>query len=119
MNEAKRSVTFRPSSGQRPARARLVYLTYVAALSLILYLDRICISQAAEPISRELGLNKVHLGWVFSAFTLGFVLFEVPSGAWGDRYGPKRVLYRIVLWWSAFTALTGCIGRFRWDLGYR
>jgi MFS family permease len=70
--------------------ARLVYLTYVAVLSLILYLDRICISQAAGPISGELGLNKVQLGWKFSAFTLGFVLFEVPSGAWGDRYRACR-----------------------------
>jgi MFS family permease len=47
------------------------------------------------------------MGWVFSAFTLAYSLFEVPSGWLGDVIGPRRVLTRIVLWWSAFTALTG------------
>src|SRR5262249_33472744 len=44
---------------------------------------------------------------VFSAFTLAYSLFEVPSGWLGDVMGPRRVLTRIVLWWSAFTMLTG------------
>ena len=34
-------------------------------------------------------------------------MFEIPTGALGDRIGPRRVLTRVVLWWSAFTALTG------------
>ena len=42
-----------------------------------------------------------------SAFTLAYGLFEVPTGRWGDRYGSRGVLARIVVWWSAFTALTG------------
>ena len=45
------------------------------------------------------------------AFTLAYGLFEVPTGRWGDRIGGRRVLTRISLWWSAFTAMTGaCTG---------
>ncbi|MCS6850069.1 MAG: MFS transporter [Gemmataceae bacterium] len=107
------------SAKPRPSRARFVFLAYAAALSLILYLDRNCIAQAADSIAHELELNKVALGWVFSAFTFGYTLFEIPSGAWGDRYGPKRVLCRIVVCWSVFTILTGCIWNFSCDTGLR
>ncbi len=103
----------------RPTATRYLFLIYAAALSLILYLDRICIAESAGAIAQELSLGDVQRGWMFTAFTLGYMLFEVPSGAWGDRYGPKRVLCRIVLCWSLFTVLTGCIGRFTLDSGQR
>jgi MFS family permease len=102
----------------RPTAARWVFLAYAAALSFILYLDRICISQSAGAIGDELRLDDAQLGWIFTAFTLGYMLLEIPSGNWGDRYGPKRVLCRIVIGWSLFTALTGCVGRFRLDSGH-
>ncbi len=47
------------------------------------------------------------MGYVFSAFTFAYAVFEIPAGWMGDRFGPRKVLMRIVLWWSAFTALTG------------
>jgi MFS family permease len=52
------------------------------------------------------------MGWVFNAFTLGYLIFEVPGGWMGDAWGARRVLTRIVLWWSLFTALTGCVWAF-------
>ena len=75
-----------------PTRARYVFLAYAAFLSLILYLDRICIAESAGAIAGELGLSDEQRGWMFTAFTLGYLLFVVPRGAWGDRFGPKRVL---------------------------
>ena len=90
-----------------PSRARYLVLAFLCGLTFILYLDRICIGQAAPAIRAELGLSAEQMGWVFWAFTLSYGLFEIPTGHWGDRYGPRRVLTRIVLWWSAFTALTG------------
>ena len=41
------------------------------------------------------------------AFAVAYALFEIPAGRWGDRYGSRGVLTRIVVWWSFFTALTG------------
>jgi ACS family glucarate transporter-like MFS transporter len=82
-------------------------LVFAFLLAVVTYLDRICISAAAPAIMEELHLSYVEMGVVFSAFTLAYSLFEVPSGWLGDVRGPRRVLTRIVLWWSAFTMLTG------------
>jgi MFS family permease len=77
------------------------------ALAFIAYLDRACISQAAPFIMREFHLSKIQMGYVFSAFGLSYALFELPSGWLCDRIGPRKVLTRVVLCWSFFTAATG------------
>src|SRR5438270_6864956 len=95
----------------RPTRARFVVLGVLCLLSGILYLDRICMSAALDSIQTDLALTNTQGGYVLMAFTLAYGLFEVPTGRWGDRIGGRRVLTRIALWWSAFTALTGaCTG---------
>jgi sugar phosphate permease len=91
------------------SRVRYGVLGYLCALSFILYIDRVCISKAATPMMEELHLSKTEMGFVFGAFTVAYGLFEIPTGRWGDRFGSRGVLTRIVLWWSAFTALTGCV----------
>ena len=78
-------------------------------LFAITYLDRVCISVAGPRMQEDLHIGPVGWGWVTGMFTLSYGLFEIPSGAMGDRLGPRRVLTRIVLWWSAFTALTGAM----------
>jgi MFS transporter, ACS family, glucarate transporter len=93
---------------QKPrARFRLLRLTF--ALSIITYIDRVCISTAAPDIRASLNLTTGQMGWVFSAFTFAYAIFEVPSGWLGDVLGPRKVLTRIVLWWSAFTIATGAV----------
>lgn len=76
-------------------------------LSIIVYLDRICISVTGKRIKDDLGLSNEQFGWVLGAFALSYALFEIPTGLMGDRIGPRKVLTRVVLWWSLFTALTG------------
>ncbi len=92
-----------------PTRVRFAVLGFAASLSLLTYLDRVCISQVRDQIEGDLGITEKQMGWVFSAFLFGYMLFEVPGGWMGDRWGTRRVLTRIVLWWSLFTALTGCV----------
>ena len=82
-------------------------------LAIVTYLDRVCIAIATPFIMQDLGLTLVQMSTVFGAFTLAYSLFEVPSGWLGDVIGPRRVLTRIVLWWSAFTMLTGAAQGFR------
>ena len=86
-------------------RYRVLWMAFL--LAIITFLDRVCISFAAPHMMEDLGLTMVQMSLVFSAFTLAYSLFEVPSGWLGDVIGPRRVLTRIVLWWSAFTMLTG------------
>lgn len=81
-------------------------------LSLILYIDRVCISVAKDAIGGDLGLSDKSMGWVLSAFALGYALFQVPSGMLADRLGSRVVLTTIVSIWSAFTAFTGMVWNF-------
>src|SRR6266550_4630031 len=92
--------------------ARHTLLRFAFALSVITFLDRVCIASAATSIREELHLSAVQMGWVFSAFTLAYAFFEIPSGWLGDTIGPRKVLTRIVLWWSAFTMATGIAWNF-------
>jgi sugar phosphate permease len=82
-------------------------LVFLSSLALVLYLDRVCIGQAVTAIETDLRLSDTEMGWVLGAFVVSYGLFELPTGHWGDRYGSRGVLTRIVVWWSAFTAMTG------------
>jgi MFS transporter, ACS family, glucarate transporter len=97
----------------RPTRTRGRVLIFAFLLSVVTYLDRICISAAAPYIMADLGLTVLQMSVVFSAFTLAYSLFEIPSGWLADMRGPRRMLTRIVLWWSAFTMLTAAAAGFR------
>src|SRR3954447_7694408 len=96
-----------PDVHQVPTRARYVTIAFAMTLAIVTYIDRVCISQAAPLISHDLGLSKVEMAWAFSVFGWAYALFEIPGGWLADRLGPRRVLMRIVIWWSFFTAATG------------
>lgn len=88
-------------------KKRQSVLLFLVALAIITFLDRISISVAGPRIQQELQIPPEKWGWVLGAFVLAYGMFEVPAGAMGDRSGQRGVLMRIVLWWSAFTCLTG------------
>ncbi|MGQ0634502.1 MAG: MFS transporter [Planctomycetaceae bacterium] len=88
-------------------RTRYLVLIMLVLLSIITYTDRICIGVAGGKMQKALALSDTEWGWVLGAFLLAYGLFEIPSGALGDRIGQRKVLTRIVVWWSAFTMLTG------------
>jgi MFS family permease len=120
-----------------PTRYRYWVLAVLCSLAFLTYLDRICIMRVQGEIERDLGFAELtaagekslrargleddasaraklsrdrateRMSWVFSAFVAGYVLFEVPGGWLGDRWGARAVLFRIVLCWSLFTAATG------------
>jgi MFS transporter, ACS family, glucarate transporter len=96
-------------STERPTRVRYLVMAFAAVLAVITYIDRVSISFAAPFIREELHLSTIQMGWVFNAFSLGYALFEIPGGFLGDWIGPRKVLTRIVVWWSIFTAATGWV----------
>ena len=111
-------LNFKPATGngvQRATRARYWVIVFAVTLAVITYIDRVCISQAAPHIREALGLSDAQMGTVFMAFGLAYALFEIPSGFLGDWLGPRKVLMRVVLWWSFFTAATGRVWSF-WSL---
>jgi MFS family permease len=87
-------------------------LGFLVALSVITFLDRLAIAVAGPRIQDELHISPERWGWVLGAFALGYGIFEMPSGALGDRGGQRGVLTRVVVWWSIFTAATAAAVHF-------
>jgi sugar phosphate permease len=88
-------------------KRRTQVLSLLCVLGAILYLDRVCISLALQEIQLELEISATKIGLVSVAFSLGYALFEIPTGHLGDRFGARSTLMRICVAWSVFTALTG------------
>jgi len=97
---------------ERPTHVRYVVLAFLCVLSFLTYFDRICIMSVQADIQRDLHINDFQMGWIFSAFWLAYAIFEIPGGWLGERFGSRGTLTRIVLAWSACTALTGAAGGF-------
>jgi MFS family permease len=124
---------------QRPSRVRYLVLAVFCSLAFMHYLDRVCMMRAQNDLVRDLGLNQLtaadeaelqtrgqtndpaarknlenargmkRMSWILNFFTIGYLLFEIPGGWLGDRWGSRRVLLRIIIWWSVFIALTGWV----------
>jgi ACS family glucarate transporter-like MFS transporter len=87
-------------------RARWVLIAWLFVLSAIGYLNRVNMSVSGSAIIKEFHLSAIQLGWVFSAFTLGYALFQAPTGRLADRFGPRRVLALATIWWGVLLGLT-------------
>jgi MFS transporter, ACS family, glucarate transporter len=90
-----------------PTNIRWRIMGFVTLTTMLTYLDRLNLSIAGESIQAELSLSTQTMGWIFSAFLLGYALMQIPGGWAGDRFGPRNVLTIAILCWSAFTAMTG------------
>jgi MFS transporter, ACS family, glucarate transporter len=90
----------------KPTRTRFKASGFLLLLAAVTYLDRVSISTLAPRISQDLGLSKLEMSFVFSAFAVAYAAFEIVSAWWGEKIGARRVLTRIVIWWSAFTMAT-------------
>jgi ACS family glucarate transporter-like MFS transporter len=90
-----------------PIRYLLVFWLFV--LSAVAFLDRTNISIAGIQIGKEFAIDHTHLGWVFSAFLIGYAAFQIPAGLLAHRFGPRLVLTFAALWWGLFTVLTAVV----------
>lgn len=88
-----------------PIRFVLVFSTFL--LTVLLYVDRACISAAKSDISSDLGFSMTEFGWIMAIFTLGYALFQTPAGKLADTKGARGVIAGIVTIWSFLTAFTG------------
>jgi MFS transporter, ACS family, glucarate transporter len=94
---------------EHPTRKRFFLAFWLFVLSAISFLDRTNISIAGLQISSEYGLGNQRLGWIFSAFLIGYAGFQVPAGWLASRFGPRLVITLGVVWWGVATALTTLI----------
>src|SRR5260370_7150279 len=101
MPESARSVSI-----SQPTRVRHIVLGLPIAAYMITYMDRVVISTAVPSIQKEFGFSIITMGWILSSFQWAYAVFQVPVAWLGDRWGPRRVLTIIVIWWSFFTSAT-------------
>lgn len=90
-------------------RVRYFLAFWLFVLSGVAFLDRTNISIAGLQISTEYGLGNQRLGWIFSAFLIGYAGFQLPAGWLSARYGPRRVLTFGVISWGVATVLTALL----------
>lgn len=93
----------------QPAGAWLL-VGLLSATATASYLCRVNISVAGVLLMREFSLTQIEMGRVFSAFLLGYAMFQVPAGMLADRFGARRVLTGAALCWVAATALMAAVG---------
>lgn len=124
-NSPPASAAPRPSSSPAPLPpvrgipTRYWLVLGMFLLSMLLYVDRVCISSAKDHIAADLKLTDTQMGWVLSIFALGYALGQVPTGLLADRFGPRLILSSVVTIWSLFTALTAAVRGFVPLLGCR
>jgi len=100
-----RAVVFAMNS-PAPTRVRWILVIWIALIGAISFLDRVNLSIAGHSIAHDFHLSDAHLATIFSAFFVGYGLFQIPAGWVVDRWGARRVLALGALWWGIFTALT-------------
>ena len=112
MNSQTASPNNHPAApGIQPTRVRWKIVSLLTLITALTYLDRMNMGIAGKFIQDEFAFDTQTMGWILSAFVLGYALFQVPGGWLGDRYGPRGVLTAAIVWWSLFTAATGLAPR--------
>jgi ACS family glucarate transporter-like MFS transporter len=97
------------SSDHQRTNVRWVILALLFVASFVAYVLRTNMSIAGENIMADLGLSKIQLGMVFSAFAWGYAIFQFPGGVFGDRVGSRKALSFIAVWWGILTLATGLV----------
>jgi ACS family glucarate transporter-like MFS transporter len=94
-------------AGRSNVRVRLVGMLFV--ISAIAFLDRTNISVAGVQMRQEYAIDQIRLGWIFSAFLIGYAAFQVPAGWLAARIGPRRLLTLALVWWGVFSVATAWV----------
>jgi ACS family glucarate transporter-like MFS transporter len=96
----------------RRSRVRIFIVTMLFLVTTVNYADRATLSIAGAALSKELHLDPVAMGYVFSAFGWSYVIAQVPGGWLLDRYGSRSVYAISIVIWSLFTMMQGWVGFF-------
>src|SRR5580698_4476224 len=94
----------------RPTRIRyqIVLLLFVA--SCLSYGDRVMLSIAGISFSKDLHMDALRLGYLFSGFSWAYVVGQLPAGGLLDRFGSMGVYEASIICWSLCAILTGFAG---------
>ncbi len=94
---------------ERHSRLSWILVAWMFLASTVAYMDRVNISVSGKAISAQFHLSNIQLGYIFSAFLVGYAAFQVPDGWLADKLGPRRMLAVAMAWWAVFTSLTASV----------
>lgn len=121
--EEKRTITApgemkqTPRQGMTHVRWWIIFLCFLA--TTINYIDRTNLAVAAPFISKDLHINSALMGLVLSAFFWTYAIFQLPSGWFVDRFGPRVSYTFACIWWSVMTGLVALVSGFATLFGAR
>jgi len=101
------AATFAVAVEGKRTRVRFGIVAMLFVVTAVNYADRATLSIAGPSLSKELGLDSVTMGYLFSAFGWSYVAAQLPGGWALDRFGSKIVYFFSVFFWSIFTVLQG------------
>src|ERR1044071_8709919 len=90
-------------------RIRYLLIMLIFVVSAVVYIDRSNISIAGTYLAADYHITKPQLGWVFSAFLLGYAAFQIPAGGIVGKCGPRRTLTLGLIWWSVLSVATALV----------
>jgi len=90
-------------------RVRYLLIMLIFVVSAVVYIDRSNISIAGTYLAQDYGISKIQLGWVFSAFLLGYAAFQIPAGWVVGKLGPRKTLTLGLIWWSVLSVVTALV----------
>ena len=97
---------------KRAIPTRYLILLIIFIVTAVNYADRATLSIAGTDVAKELQLDSVSMGYIFSAFGWAYLLMQIPGGWLLDRFGSKRVYTYSLFFWSLFTFLQGFVDVF-------
>ena len=90
-------------------RIRYLLILLIFLIGAVVNIDRSNISIAGSYLATDYHISKIQLGWVFSAFMVGYAAFLIPAGWIAGKIGPRRTLTGGLVWWGALTTATALV----------
>lgn len=90
-------------------KVRYLLIILIFFVSAVVYIDRSNISIAGTYLAADYKIDKIQLGWVFSAFLLGYAAFQIPAGWVVGKLGPRKTLTYGLIWWSVLSVATALV----------
>ncbi len=84
-------------AGPQAIRIRWRVFAFLFGFGLLAYMQQKSITVAAARMMPELALSQLQIGWLEQAFVIGYALFQMPGGVFGQRVGARRTFVIIGL----------------------
>lgn len=110
MDNKNLAVTNSAISMEKKTNVRWIVVAVLFFITVINYADRATISIAGPAIAKELKMDPIAMGYIFSAFGWAYVICQLPGGWLLDKFGSKKVYAFSIFLWSVFTLFQGFVG---------